>query len=74
MMYSLYLSFTKSFYNLQTGITSSWHGVTNYLNIARSQTLLPLFGAYIGKIVLAVPPNCGVRHYDCDANQSTGKR
>lgn len=55
MMYSLYLSFTKSFYNLQTGITSSWHGVTNYLNIARSQTLLPLFGAYIGKIVLAVP-------------------
>ncbi|MFA5693585.1 MAG: hypothetical protein WC907_08210, partial [Acholeplasmataceae bacterium] len=55
LFYSLYLSFTTSFFHAQTGITSTSNGFNNYLNILKDQTLLPLYISYIGKIVLAVP-------------------
>ena len=55
LFYSLYLSFTTSFFHVQTGITSTSNGFNNYLNILKDQTLLPLYISYIGKIVLAVP-------------------
>lgn len=63
MVKSLYLTFTKSFYNINRGIyqvefnvgQGNMFGVSNFINIARSQTLLPLFGDYIAKMVLAVP-------------------
>lgn len=55
MFYSLWLSFREAYYSLQEGIISSYVGFQNYLNIFRSQTLLPLFATYLGKMVLAVP-------------------
>ena len=55
MFYSLYLSFHEAYYNLETGIKTTYVGFLNYLDIFRSQTLLPLFSAYLGKIVLSVP-------------------
>lgn len=55
LFYSLYLSFTTSYYNLETGITSTWVGFQNYLQIFRNQTIMPLLGSYIGEMVLAVP-------------------
>ncbi|PKK98293.1 MAG: sugar ABC transporter permease [Tenericutes bacterium HGW-Tenericutes-2] len=55
MFYSLYLSFHTAYYNLETGIVTTWIGFNNYLNVFRSQVLLPLFGTYLGKMVLSVP-------------------
>lgn len=55
MFYSLYLSFNEAYYSLETGVETTFVGFTNYLNVFRSQTLLPLFGTYIGKMVIAVP-------------------
>jgi len=55
MFYSLYLSFNTAYYSLQTGVVTTPVGFQNYLNIARSQTLLPLFATYLGKMILAVP-------------------
>ncbi len=55
MFYSLFLSFHEAYYNLETGVTSTYVGFQNYLNIFQSETLLPLFGAYLGKMILAVP-------------------
>lgn len=55
MIHSLYLSTTKSFYNVNTGITSESVGFLNYLNIFRSQTLLPLYLNYFTKTIIAVP-------------------
>ena len=55
MFYSLYLSFQEAYYNAQQGVISSPVGFVNYLNIFRSQTLLPLFATYLGKMVLSVP-------------------
>lgn len=55
LFYSLYLSFTTSFFHIDTGITSKFIGFTNYLNIIKDQTLAPLYVSYIGKILLAVP-------------------
>lgn len=55
MFYSLWLSFREAYYSLQQGIVSTYVGFQNYLNIFRSQTLLPLFATYLGKMVLAVP-------------------
>lgn len=52
---SLLLSFTRSFYNVNTGMQSTNVGFNNYLNIFRSQTLLPLYVNYLAKMVLAVP-------------------
>ncbi len=55
MFYSLYLSFNEAYYSLETGVETTFIGFTNYLNVFRSQSLLPLFGTYIGKMVIAVP-------------------
>lgn len=55
MFYSLYLSFHEAYYSLEQGVITTAVGFQNYLNIFRSQTLLPLFGNYIGKMIIAVP-------------------
>jgi ABC-type sugar transport system permease subunit len=55
MFYSLYLSFHQAYYSLEQGITTTSVGFQNYLSIARSQILLPLFATYIGKMIIAVP-------------------
>lgn len=55
MFYSLFLSFNQAYYSLETGVVTQFIGFTNYLNIFRSQTLLPLFATYIGKMVISVP-------------------
>ena len=55
MFYSLYLSFHEAYYSLQDGVLTTFVGFQNYLNIFRSQVLLPLFGTYVGKMVIAVP-------------------
>jgi len=55
MFYSLYLSFQTAYYNLETGLITTYVGFQNYLNIFRSQTLLPLFGTYLGRMVISVP-------------------
>ncbi len=54
LFHSLYLSFTVTYFH-----TSAWQttftGFTNYINIIRDQTLLPLLLNYFGKMMLAVP-------------------
>lgn len=55
MFYSLFLSFNEAYYSLETGVATTFIGFTNYLNVFRSQTLLPLFATYIGKMVISVP-------------------
>lgn len=55
MIHSFYLSFTRAFYNVQTGINTEYLGFVNYLNIFRSNTLLPLYFGYITKTIFAVP-------------------
>lgn len=55
MLYSLYLSFQQAYYNLQEGVVTTAVGFQNYINIARSSTLLPLFADYIGRMVISVP-------------------
>ena len=55
MFFSLYLSFQQAYYSLEEGITSTFIGFDNYLSIARSQILLPLYATYLGKMVIAVP-------------------
>lgn len=55
MFYALYLSFFEAYYNLQTGITTSFIGFENYFNIFRSQTLVPLFANYVIRMVISVP-------------------
>lgn len=54
MFYSLYLSFTESYYNIE-GIRITWVGFQNYPMVIRNATFLQLFGDYLGKMVLAVP-------------------
>lgn len=55
LFYSFYLSFHEAYYNLQDGITTTYVGFTNYLNILRSQILIPLYTNYLGRMVVAVP-------------------
>lgn len=55
LIYSFYLTFTTSFFHVDTGITSTVVGFKNYLNILQSQVLLPLYVGYVGKMILAVP-------------------
>ncbi len=55
MLYALYLSFFEAYYNLQTGITTSFVGFENYFNIFRSQTLVPLFANYVIRMLVSVP-------------------
>lgn len=55
MFYAFYLSLHEAYYNLQTGITTTYVGFGNYLNIFRSQTLVPLFANYVVKMLLSVP-------------------
>jgi ABC-type sugar transport system permease subunit len=55
MFYALFLSFHEAYYNLQTGITTTFVGFDNYLNIFRSQTLIPLFVTYLIKTIISVP-------------------
>lgn len=54
MFYSFYLSLTESYYNIE-GIRTTWVGFQNYPLVIRDSTFLPLFTAYIGKMILAVP-------------------
>lgn len=55
MIYALYLSFFEAYYNLQTGITTTFVGFDNYFNIFRSQTLVPLFANYVVRMLVSVP-------------------
>ncbi|MGB0345738.1 MAG: carbohydrate ABC transporter permease [Acholeplasmataceae bacterium] len=55
MIYALYLSFFEAYYNLQTGITTTFVGFENYFNIFRSQTLVPLFANYVIRMLVSVP-------------------
>jgi ABC-type sugar transport system permease subunit len=55
MFFSLYLTFQEAFFNVQSGITGTFIAFTNYKNILSDATLLPLFAAYVGKIILSVP-------------------
>lgn len=55
MFHSLYLSFTNSYFNMQTGISSTPAGFTNYLNIFRHQELLPKYTTYFLKTFTSVP-------------------
>jgi ABC-type sugar transport system permease subunit len=55
LFYSFYLSFHQAYYNLQTGITTTYVGFNNYINILRSQILLPLYTNYLGRMLVAVP-------------------
>jgi len=55
MFYSLYLSFNRAYYNLQQGVVTTWIGFQNFINIARSSILLPLFSDYLGRMVISVP-------------------
>lgn len=56
IMYSFYLSFTRSTYNATLGgISSTFIGFENYLNIFKNQTLMPKFSNYLIKISLSVP-------------------
>jgi ABC-type sugar transport system permease subunit len=55
LFYSLYLSFHEAYYNLQDGITTTYIGFNNYINILRSQILIPLYTNYLGRMVVAVP-------------------
>ncbi len=55
MLYALYLSFFEAYYNLQTGITTTFVGFDNYFNIFRSQTLVPLFANYVIRMLVSVP-------------------
>ncbi len=55
LVYSFYLSFHEAYYNLQEGVITTFIGFTNYLNIFRSQTLVPAYSNYLGRMVVAVP-------------------
>jgi len=55
LVYSFYLSFHEAYYNLQEGVITTFIGFTNYLNIFRSQTLVPAYANYLGRMVVAVP-------------------
>jgi len=55
LVYSFYLSFHQAYYNLQQGVVTTYVGFQNYLNIFRSQTLLPLYTSYFGKMLISVP-------------------
>ncbi|MFZ9781807.1 MAG: carbohydrate ABC transporter permease [Bacilli bacterium] len=55
LSYSFYLSFHEAYYNLEEGVVTTFIGFTNYLNIFRSQILLPLYTNYVGRMLVAVP-------------------
>lgn len=55
MIHSFYLSFTNSFFNMNTGISSTPAGLQNYLNIFRNQVLLPKYTEYFIKTFTTVP-------------------
>ncbi len=55
LFYSLFLSFHEAYYNLQDGVTTTFVGFNNYLNILRSQILIPLYVNYLGKMLVAIP-------------------
>jgi ABC-type sugar transport system permease subunit len=55
LLYSFYLSFHQAYFNLQLGVVTTFIGFNNYINIFRSQTLLPLYTTYLGRMLVAVP-------------------
>ena len=55
LAYSFYLSFHQAYYNLQQGVVTTYVGFQNYLSIFRSQTLVPLYTSYVGRMLIAVP-------------------
>ncbi|WP_051615819.1 carbohydrate ABC transporter permease [Haploplasma modicum] len=55
MIHSFYLSFTNSYFNMNTGISSTPAGFQNYLNIFRNQVLLPKYTQYFIKTFTTVP-------------------
>lgn len=55
LFFSFYLTFNRAFFNLQTGIVSTFSGLNNYRQVLTDGTLLPLFYAYFTRILLSVP-------------------
>jgi ABC-type sugar transport system permease subunit len=55
LFYSFYLSFHEAYYSLENGVTTTYIGFTNYINIVRSQTLVPLYTNYLGRMIVSVP-------------------
>ncbi len=55
MLYSLYLSFYEAYFSLEDGVTTTFIGFANYLNVIRNNELLPLFITYVGKMLISVP-------------------
>lgn len=53
--YSFYLTFTESYYHASSGITSTWVGFKNYVDIVRNQTLFPMYTSYFIRMLIAVP-------------------
>jgi len=55
LFHSLYLSFTQSFFNMEIGLSTTWVGFRNFQSVLSDSRLLPLFGQYLGKIIVSVP-------------------
>jgi ABC-type sugar transport system permease subunit len=55
LAFSLYLSFHQAYFNAQEGVVTTFVGFQNYFNIFRSQTLIPLYTSYVGRMLIAVP-------------------
>lgn len=56
LVYSLFLSFTRSSFNIQTGMNSQMIGIANYVRIISDvETIMPMYLDYITRIIIAVP-------------------
>ena len=55
VFYSLYLSFHRAFFNLNTGFVLSPIGFKNFQGVLSDARLLPLFANYVGKLLISVP-------------------
>jgi len=55
LLYSFYLSLHEAYYSLINGVTTTYVGFTNYLQVIRSQTLFPLYRDYVLRMFVSVP-------------------
>lgn len=56
LVYSLFLSFTRSTFNIQTGMNSQMIGFNNYVRIISDvETIMPMYFDYISRIIIALP-------------------
>src|SRR5690554_1464621 len=56
LVYSLFLSFTRSTFNIQTGMNSQMIGFNNYVRIISDvETIMPMYVDYMSRIIIAVP-------------------